>query len=396
MIQLPRTLESLKALIRDQVQESLHLDYKASDALTSNKKDELSKDVSAFANSDGGVIVYGIREKEHLPYEIDQGAPNDKVSREQIENVIRSMIAPRIPDIEIVQIQISETHSAFAIAIGKTSNGPHQDRKTFKYYKRYNFQSAPMEDYEIQDIRNRSAQIPNLIEIDIEIDQGAVFVLCVKNIGNATATDIRFEFSRDIPWRIGQLRQFKEGIRTLSKGKKLVFWIGVTAEVLAENSKFPKDFVVSVSYNNSITNSKAFESFEIDFSIFEGMLAPRSDLDHNTSKLEKVLARTASSMENISRQLDHLQTVAGPTGLDLSFSTWRHISNLMNVKNPVKKIDPAHQNYALFQEVLGVDTQLAIRIQDYFAQPNNDCIQLTDVVGMTDEIRAEIERCFIV
>jgi hypothetical protein len=38
-------------LIKDQVQESLMLDYKRSDALgkTDGKKSELSKDVSAFA-----------------------------------------------------------------------------------------------------------------------------------------------------------------------------------------------------------------------------------------------------------------------------------------------------------------------------------------------------------
>ena len=29
------------------------------------KKAEIAKDVSAFANSDGGIILYGIEEQEH-------------------------------------------------------------------------------------------------------------------------------------------------------------------------------------------------------------------------------------------------------------------------------------------------------------------------------------------
>ena len=40
-------------------QENIALDYKASDSLqnTEGKQNEISKDVSAFANSAGGVIV---------------------------------------------------------------------------------------------------------------------------------------------------------------------------------------------------------------------------------------------------------------------------------------------------------------------------------------------------
>lgn len=46
----------IQELVAGQVQESLTLDYKACDALarTDGKKKEISKDVSAFANSAGG------------------------------------------------------------------------------------------------------------------------------------------------------------------------------------------------------------------------------------------------------------------------------------------------------------------------------------------------------
>jgi predicted HTH transcriptional regulator len=40
------------------VRETLTLDYKASEALARNKTDEISKDVSAFANSAGGGSLY--------------------------------------------------------------------------------------------------------------------------------------------------------------------------------------------------------------------------------------------------------------------------------------------------------------------------------------------------
>ncbi|WP_262510404.1 ATP-binding protein [Flavobacterium tistrianum] len=40
----------------------MHLDYKVADSIssTNKKKNENSKDVIAFANSNGGVIIYGV------------------------------------------------------------------------------------------------------------------------------------------------------------------------------------------------------------------------------------------------------------------------------------------------------------------------------------------------
>jgi predicted HTH transcriptional regulator len=65
----------LQELIRIEEQEGLTLDYKASAALdkADAKKNEMSKDVSAFANSAGGFLVYGMLEDKHVPTSIDVG-----------------------------------------------------------------------------------------------------------------------------------------------------------------------------------------------------------------------------------------------------------------------------------------------------------------------------------
>ena len=74
------TTKRLRRLIDDKVEEDLHLEYKGADALLTSegKKNELSKDISAFANADGGVVIYGMSETDHLPTNIDP------VSRESI------------------------------------------------------------------------------------------------------------------------------------------------------------------------------------------------------------------------------------------------------------------------------------------------------------------------
>ena len=62
--------------------ESIHIDYKAGKAL-SGKAKEISKDISAFANSDGGYVIYGVSEKEHLPTSIDEGVDHKAKGRKK-------------------------------------------------------------------------------------------------------------------------------------------------------------------------------------------------------------------------------------------------------------------------------------------------------------------------
>src|SRR5882724_1635607 len=101
MIDLPTTLAEVQALIDAQVQEDLHLDYKDSRALGRDKKSEIAKDVSSFANADGGIIIYGVEEANHLPVKIDEGVTHRNLSHEWLEQTLRSNITPRIDDLRI-------------------------------------------------------------------------------------------------------------------------------------------------------------------------------------------------------------------------------------------------------------------------------------------------------
>src|SRR5215216_7085656 len=105
------TEQDLLDLITNQIQESIVLDYKESAALekTDGKKNELSKDVSAFANSAGGTIIYGVAEQAYLPTQIDGGYDPTYITREWIEQVINSTIQPRIEGIKIHSIALPQS-----------------------------------------------------------------------------------------------------------------------------------------------------------------------------------------------------------------------------------------------------------------------------------------------
>lgn len=158
----------LLELVRQGVQESLELDYKRCDALqrTDAKKAELSKDISAFANSAGGVLVYGICEDGHVPTGLDVGFDPSQISKEWLEQVINSRIQRRVDGVRVNQIALSAESPgkvAYVVSVPQSNRAPHQASDK-RFYKRFNFESVPMEEYEVRDVANRTSS-PSL---DIE------------------------------------------------------------------------------------------------------------------------------------------------------------------------------------------------------------------------------------
>jgi hypothetical protein len=162
----------IQSLIDQQVQESLTIEYKAAGALekTDKKRTEITKDVSAMANSAGGVLVYGVTEyqrkdMQHLPEKID---PIDRIEypKEWLEQIINN-IRPRITGLIIYPVNITNepNHVIYVVEIPQ-SDTAHQAMNK-RYYKRFNFESVAMDDYEIRDIMRRNQQ-PH-IELNFEI-----------------------------------------------------------------------------------------------------------------------------------------------------------------------------------------------------------------------------------
>lgn len=153
------TIIDLKNLIETQAKESLNLEFKASDALsnTDKNKNELSKDISAFANSAGGTIIYGMVEQSNVASRLDNGLDPTITTKEWIEQIINSTIMQKIDGIVIHQVALNslDGNVIYVIEIPQSYRAPHQafDKK---FYKRYNFQSIPMEEYEVRDIFRRS------------------------------------------------------------------------------------------------------------------------------------------------------------------------------------------------------------------------------------------------
>ncbi|AEI67980.1 helix-turn-helix domain-containing protein [Corallococcus macrosporus] len=173
------TEEDLLDLVKNQVQESLTLDYKASKALerTEKVKDEITKDVSALANSAGGTLVYGIPENKQtrLADKLDEGVDPAVITREWLDQVINSNIQRRIDGVRINQIPLmtaSPGRVAYVIHVPQSIRAPHQARDRL-FYKRFEYHSKPMEEYEIRDVARRQEEPDLRVRFQLDFSEHA-------------------------------------------------------------------------------------------------------------------------------------------------------------------------------------------------------------------------------
>ena len=168
------TISDVWALISNGVDEATTLEYKGGiDISNDSWKKEMAKDVSAMANANGGLIIYGVKEydepqKRFLPEKI---TPVDasKISKETIMQVINSNISPKILNLDITCLIVDACRPNEVVYVVKIpqSSTAHQNLKSKQYHKRYGTTVAAMEDYEIRDVMSRSVH-PD-ITLDFEI-----------------------------------------------------------------------------------------------------------------------------------------------------------------------------------------------------------------------------------
>ncbi len=168
------TEAKIQNFINSEIEESLTLEYKSAEALAKVEynKHEITKDVSALANAAGGLLIYGIREysepsKRHLPEKITP-VNRAEFPREWLEQVINS-IRPRIDGLLIHSVQLSTGEDDVVYIVEVPQSTTAHQAQNHRYYKRFNFQSVPMEDYEIRDVIFRE-KMPD-VEVNFLIEQ---------------------------------------------------------------------------------------------------------------------------------------------------------------------------------------------------------------------------------
>jgi hypothetical protein len=266
-----------------------------------------------------------------------------------------------------------------------------------RYYKRYDFSSVPMDDYEINDIRNRRQMVPPLINIDTEIRHGVIVYLRVMNIGELPAENVTFEFSDTLTWRDSQEapRLFTQGVKYFPPKKTFHFRYHTAQTLFQENSKIPSAFDITVHYFHPEIGQRISDVFYIDLMDYKNSSIIESEIYQHGKVMKDVLEKLANEVKILNNHMDQISSISGATGLNLSTPTLRNLRHLLLHEDQFEKIDSSYCNYKVFQEVLAIDSDLALCLEGFFRYREQGQ-RLIDVEGMTEELAEKIHRYFLI
>lgn len=350
-----RNLTDIEDIVSLQIKEDVHLEFKRSDIITRGKTNELTKEVCAFANSDGGVLVIGLVDgKGGVAEAIDSGVRTTERGRERIEQGLL-LIRPLIQGIEIVEIP-KETGIIYVLMVPKSRSAPHQAQDKC-YYKRYGSISSPMENFELEDVRARSFNDREPLEISINL-HGMLFHISLRNTSPFELNDLSLNLESNFDALLRERGRDISHIRLLAMKPRTTaeYLIGSGYEIFQTENPH-----LSVKYFYSCLGAMASGVEELHIADYANQSIIRTDA-------EKSLERIAISIEKIEKQnrdfiaiLRDFRPMVNGTGLKLSRSALRALGGDIS-----EKLEPFGMDADGFAEVLGVDVSVGRKLERMF------------------------------
>jgi hypothetical protein len=199
------SLDVLREYVARKQEENLHLEFKrvSNPDLTSNDKKHLARMMSAFANSAGGLIVWGVDARRIDGIDCASGLHEIEPLGLLLSRLNEFTGPAAEPTLAGVQHRTIEATAGrgFAITLVPESDiGPHMAKfDDDRYYKRAGDRTYRMEHYDIADMFGRR-QRPKL-ELTLRPRTGREIVFGLKNTGRAIARAPYLAISTQPPFR---------------------------------------------------------------------------------------------------------------------------------------------------------------------------------------------------
>jgi hypothetical protein len=138
MLELPLIIDApfIEGLIDEKKEESKILEYKSSlQIVTPQQKEELCRDVTAFANAAGGLILYGIEEEKKdgkctgIPESVcGLGGMNAETEIRRVQEILLRGIDPRLTPPVHITAHTANGEQVMALRIFRSWSSPHMIR----------------------------------------------------------------------------------------------------------------------------------------------------------------------------------------------------------------------------------------------------------------------------
>jgi len=248
--------KDIEDLISDKIEENLYLEFKRAKAVEDQK--EITKDVTSFANAGGGIIIYGVEENNHVASKLDF-IDGGIITKEKLEHIINGKIQRKIENLEIIPIRFDSDikKSIYLVKIPQSQDAPHM-AFDHRFYKKQNFQSIPMEEFEVRNTYSRVNK--SNLEIDDLFVGGAsttgnrlnpfkinvLISIPIKNIGNIIDKDFKLKIK--IRKEIMASHSFGDNLK-LNLEDKMFYEF----DSYFEKNLFPEDTVIVAKINVEVT-----------------------------------------------------------------------------------------------------------------------------------------------
>lgn len=155
----------IQHLVDSHAQEGLHLDFKGGRIFTDGQlarsgKEALADALSSFANSDGGIIIFGVDcRKNGLADEAVSLTPvqNLPAALTSLTDLVGEALQPKHDGITVKAMPLSAdpTSGFLVVDIPRSSRRPHMNSYRKAYFKRAGASKFAMEHYDVEDAFRR-------------------------------------------------------------------------------------------------------------------------------------------------------------------------------------------------------------------------------------------------
>ena len=168
----------------------------------------LSKDISAFANAEGGTIVIGMnatRSRPPVAVERDVGLDPAQLSLEQLQSLASACVSPPLPDLTCCAVPVADASEARMVYVISVPKGyaAHQ-ANDYVYYTRNGFTTEALPHHLVRLLMlhgsapHAQLEIGNCDILNKDQHDEYRFDLVVNNIGPTTLRDFLIELRIDI------------------------------------------------------------------------------------------------------------------------------------------------------------------------------------------------------